>query len=94
MEDFVMGILSWLVVGLIAGLLAGLVSRGHGYGWFGDIIVGVLGGLLGGFIASYFFHIGDLMSGINVVSILVAFGGALVLLTLMHLMGGRRRARI
>jgi uncharacterized membrane protein YeaQ/YmgE (transglycosylase-associated protein family) len=85
-----MGILSWIVVGLIAGWLAGMVMKGGGYGLIGDIIVGVVGGLLGGFIASYFFHVGDPMSGINLESILIAFLGAIVLLFLLRLMGGRR----
>ena len=85
-----MGILSWIIVGLIAGFLAGQVMRGGGYGVIGDIIIGVLGGLAGGWIAFYFFHVGDPMSGINLTSILIAFLGAVVLLFLLRLMGGRR----
>jgi len=86
-----MGLLSWIVVGLIAGWLAGRVMKGGGYGLIGDIIVGVVGGLLGGFIASYFFHVGDPMSGINLTSIVVAFLGAVLLLFLLRQVGGRRR---
>jgi uncharacterized membrane protein YeaQ/YmgE (transglycosylase-associated protein family) len=86
-----MGILSWIVVGLIAGFFAGLVVKGGGYGCIGDVIVGVVGGLLGGFVASYFFHIGDPMSGINLTSILIAFAGAVVLLLIIRLLAGRRR---
>lgn len=86
-----MGILSWIIVGLIAGWLAGMVMRGGGYGVLGDIIVGVVGGLLGGWIASYFFHVGDPMSGINLESILVAFAGAVILIFLLRLLGGGRR---
>jgi len=85
-----MGILSWIVVGLIAGWLAGKVMKGGGYGLIGDIVVGVLGGVLGGFVASYFFHIGDPMSGINLPSILVAFGGAVLLLVVVRMLTGRR----
>jgi len=86
-----MGILSWIVVGLIAGFFAALVIKGGGYGCIGNVIVGVIGGLLGGFIASYFFHVGDPMSGINLPSILIAFGGPLMLLLNLRLLGGRRR---
>ena len=86
-----MGILSWIVVGLIAGWLAGLVMRGSGYGVIGDIIVGVVGGLLGGWIATSFLHIGG-MNGINLESILVAFAGAVILLVLLRLLFGGRRA--
>jgi uncharacterized membrane protein YeaQ/YmgE (transglycosylase-associated protein family) len=85
-----MGILSWIVVGLIAGWLAGMVMKGGGYGLIGDIIVGVIGALLGGWIANNFLHIGAGMSGINVESILVAFGGAVVLLFVLRLLAGRR----
>ncbi len=86
-----MGILSWVVVGLIAGFLAGLVVKGGGLGCIGNLIVGVVGGLLGGFLASYFFQIGDPMSGINLQSILIAFVGAVLLLLLLRLLGGSRR---
>jgi uncharacterized membrane protein YeaQ/YmgE (transglycosylase-associated protein family) len=85
-----MGILSWIVVGLIAGWLAGLLVKGGGFGCVGDIIVGVIGGLLGGWVASYFFHMGDPMSGINLSSILVAFGGAVILVILLRLLSGKR----
>ena len=87
-----MSILSWIVVGLIAGWLAGKVMKGGGFGVIGDIIVGVIGGLLGGFLASYFFKVGDPMSGINLPSIFIAFLGAVLLLFLLRLVsGGRRR---
>ena len=86
-----MSILSWIVVGLIAGWLAGRVMKGGGFGLIGDIIVGVIGGLLGGFLASYFFNVGDPMSGINLPSILIAFLGAVVLLFLVRLLSGGRR---
>jgi uncharacterized membrane protein YeaQ/YmgE (transglycosylase-associated protein family) len=85
-----MGILSWIVVGLIAGWLARLVVKGGGYGCVGDIIVGVVGGLLGGWIASYFFHIGDPISGINLPSIGIAFVGAVIFVVILRLIGGRR----
>ena len=84
-----MGILSWIVVGLIAGWLAGLVVKGGGYGCIGDIVVGVIGGLVGGWIASYFFHMGDMMTGINLQSIMVAFVGAVIFIVLLRLLTGR-----
>ena len=80
-----MGILSWIVVGLIAGFLAGVVVKGGGFGLIGNIVIGVIGGVVGGFIASYFFQIGDPMSGIDVRSILIAFLGAVLLLFVLRL---------
>ena len=88
-----MNILTWIIVGLIAGFLAGQVMRGGGYGLIGDIIVGVLGGVFGGWIASYFFHIGDPMSGLNWQSILIAFVGAILLILILRMIGGRGRFR-
>jgi uncharacterized membrane protein YeaQ/YmgE (transglycosylase-associated protein family) len=85
-----MGILAWIVVGLIAGWLAGQVMRGGGYGLLGDIIVGVVGGLLGGWLATSVLHIGAEVNGINLESILVAFGGAVVLLVVLRLLSGGR----
>lgn len=88
-----MSILSWIIVGLIAGFLAGQVMRGGGYGLIGDIIVGVLGGLLGGWIGSTFLHINAAMTGINLESILVAFAGAVLLIVVLRMIGGRRSYR-
>lgn len=85
-----MSILSWIVVGLIAGWLAGKVMKGGGFGLIGDIVVGIIGGVLGGWIASYFFHVGDPMSGINLPSILIAFLGAVLLLFVVRLVTRRR----
>jgi len=89
-----MGLVAWIVVGLIAGFLAGMVMKGSGYGVIGDIIVGVIGGLLGGYLAAYFLHIKNAMTGINLETILVAFVGAIILLVLLRLVsnGSRRRA--
>jgi len=88
-----MNILVWVIVGLIAGFLAGQVMRGGGYGLIGDIIVGVLGGLLGGWIGTTFLHIDAGVSGINLESILVAFAGAVLLILVLRMIGGRRSLR-
>jgi uncharacterized membrane protein YeaQ/YmgE (transglycosylase-associated protein family) len=83
-----MGILAWIVVGLIAGWLAGMVMKGGGYGVVGDIIVGVVGGLIGGFLASVLFGV-DAINGIDIVSIITAFVGAVVLIALIRALPGR-----
>jgi uncharacterized membrane protein YeaQ/YmgE (transglycosylase-associated protein family) len=86
-----MGLLAWIVVGLIAGFLAGLVMKGSGFGVIGDIIIGVIGGLLGGYLAAYFLHIKNAMTGINLETILIAFVGAIILLILLRLLRGAGR---
>lgn len=85
-----MNILVWIIVGLVAGFLAGQVMRGGGYGLIGDIIVGVLGGLLGGWIGTTFLNIDAGVTGINLESILVAFAGAVLLILILRMIGGRR----
>ena len=83
-----MSIIAWLVVGLIAGWLAGMVMKGGGYGVVGDMIVGILGALLGGFLAGVVFG-ADFLSGINLVTILVAFLGAVILIAIVRMLPGR-----
>lgn len=89
-----MGIVAWLVVGLVAGWLAGQVMRGGGFGLVGDIIVGIIGAVVGGFLAATFLNMPDAVNGINVASIVVAFAGAVILLLVVRLLSGGRRAHI
>jgi uncharacterized membrane protein YeaQ/YmgE (transglycosylase-associated protein family) len=86
-----MSILAWIVVGLIAGWLAGKVTRGSGFGLIGDIILGVVGALVGGFLATNVLGMGDLVSGINITTLIVAFVGAVIVVVVVGLFSGRRR---
>ena len=85
-----MGIVAWIVVGLIAGWLASQVVRGGGYGLIGDVIVGIVGAVIGGWLAAQFLNMPDAVNGINVASIAVAFGGAVLLLAILRIVSGRR----
>ena len=74
-----MGILSWIVFGLIAGALAKWIMPGKDAGGcVVTILIGIGGAILGGFIASLL-GLGT-VSGFNLWSLLVAVGGALLLL--------------
>lgn len=79
-----MGILATLVVGLIAGFIASLIMKSGG-GLIMDLIVGVIGGFIGGFLSQLLLG-QNLMSGINLVSIVTAAVGAIVLLAIVKLL--------
>lgn len=83
-----MGLLAWVIVGLIAGWLAGELMRGAGFGLLGNIIIGIVGALLGGFLATALLNIPDPLTGIDPLTIIVAFLGSVVLLALLRLMRG------
>ena len=74
-----MGILAWIVFGLIAGALAKFIMPGKDPGGIIiTILIGIAGALVGGFIGSLL-GLGDI-SGFNIGSLLLAIGGALLLL--------------
>jgi uncharacterized membrane protein YeaQ/YmgE (transglycosylase-associated protein family) len=79
-EVFVLGILTWLIVGAIAGWLAGQVTKGRGFGLIGNMIIGIIGALVGGWLAGAVFNISNSISGFNLTTIIVAFLGAVVVL--------------
>ncbi len=79
-----MGILSWIVMGLIVGLLAKFIMPGKDPGGLiVTILIGIAGAFVGGFIGS---RLGlGAVTGFNVGSILLATGGALLLLILYRI---------
>lgn len=76
-----MGFIATIVVGLIAGWLASLIMK-TGTGLIGDMIIGVVGGFIGGLLSQLLLG-ANLMSGINVTSIITALIGAIVLLAIV-----------
>ncbi len=78
-----MGILATLVVGAIAGFLAHLLMKTH-TGLVVDLILGIIGGFVGGWLSSLLLG-GNLMSGINLTSIIVALVGAIIVIALYRL---------
>ena len=82
-----MGVLSWIIVGGLAGLIAGKIM-GKGHGFIGSSIIGIIGANIGGFVASRF-GLGQ-VDGINLTSILIAAGGAVILLALLRLIRGKQ----
>lgn len=82
-----MGILTWIVIGLIAGVLAKLVM-GDSLGWIMTILLGILGAFVGGYVSGFFGGPG--VTGFNLVSVLVAAGGAVIVLFIYGLIARGR----
>jgi uncharacterized membrane protein YeaQ/YmgE (transglycosylase-associated protein family) len=83
-----MGIISWIVMGLIIGLLAKFVMPGKDpQGCFVTILLGIGGGLLGGYLGTTL-GLGS-VTGFDLRSILIATGGAVIILILYRMV--RRR---
>ena len=87
-----MGILTWIAVGLVAGFLAKMLVRG-GPGGIGPIglvwtaVLGVVGALIGGFISTQLGY-GD-VAGFDLRSVLIATGGAVVVIVVAKAIGPR-----
>ena len=80
-----MGILSWIVMGLIVGMLAKFIMPGKDPGGIiVTVLIGIAGSFVGGFIGS-FLGFGP-VTGFNVGSLLLAIGGAILLLILYRFM--------
>lgn len=75
----------WIIVGAIAGWLASMVmSTNRQQGLLEDIIIGIVGGFVGGFLLNAL-GVGGAVTGFNLVSIVTAFVGAVVLLGLLRM---------
>jgi uncharacterized membrane protein YeaQ/YmgE (transglycosylase-associated protein family) len=83
-----MGLLASIIVGLIAGYLAHVIMKTRtGLGL--DLILGVIGGFVGGWISSLLLGV-NLMSGVNLTSIVVALIGAVVVVFLYRAIARNR----
>ncbi len=81
----------YLIVGLVAGILAKAVmpgSRNEPGGWIMTIILGLIGGVVGGWLGSLF----GIGAGGIVGAIIMSAIGAIVVICLLRLLTGNRRA--
>jgi uncharacterized membrane protein YeaQ/YmgE (transglycosylase-associated protein family) len=76
-----MHFLWFIIIGAVAGWLAGTLVKGGGFGLLGDIVVGILGGIVGGWLAGVLGIGSDSLIG----SLLIATGGAIVLILLVRM---------
>jgi uncharacterized membrane protein YeaQ/YmgE (transglycosylase-associated protein family) len=72
-----MGWITWILIGLVAGIIAKLIMHDR-FGWILTILLGIVGAFVGGWISGMLGGPG--VSGFNLISILVAAGGAIVVL--------------
>jgi uncharacterized membrane protein YeaQ/YmgE (transglycosylase-associated protein family) len=97
-EESVMGIIAWIVLGLLAGLIANLLIPGRRQqGLILTCVIGIVGALLGGWVATQVFHLHHPLRGFfNLSTWITAIVGAAVLLLIYHLVtsrSGRSRRR-
>jgi uncharacterized membrane protein YeaQ/YmgE (transglycosylase-associated protein family) len=77
-----MSILAWIVLGLIAGFVGSKLVNRSGEGLILDIVLGIVGAVVGGWLAGFLGLAG--VTGLNLYSILIAIGGAVVVLLVFH----------
>ena len=80
----------WLIASLFAGWLAGALTRGRGFGCFGDILLGFIGAVVGVFLLSLLNVQFTGQFGL-VGTTVVAFFGAFILALIGRLIGGTRQ---
>jgi uncharacterized membrane protein YeaQ/YmgE (transglycosylase-associated protein family) len=85
-----MSILAWIVLGLLAGFISSKIVNRQGEGIILDIILGIVGAVVGGWIMTALG--GQGVNGFNLYSILVAIGGAVVVLVVFHAIRGTSHA--
>jgi uncharacterized membrane protein YeaQ/YmgE (transglycosylase-associated protein family) len=84
-----MGIFSWIILGLLAGAIAKLLMPGRDPGgWIVTMLLGVAGAFAGGFIGRALWG-SEGVSGVNLPSIGLAVLGAFVLLLIYRMIVGR-----
>lgn len=85
-----MTILVWLIFGAIAGWIASMIAgTNRQQGCLIDIIVGIVGAFLGGFLYSTLTG-SSFTAGFNIPSLLIAIGGAVILLFIVKAVQRRR----
>jgi uncharacterized membrane protein YeaQ/YmgE (transglycosylase-associated protein family) len=85
----VMGLVSWIVMGLLAGIVAKLLMPGKDAGGcFLTSILGIVGAVVGGLLATQLGFGG--VSGFDIRSFGLATAGAVILLLILRIFRGKK----
>jgi uncharacterized membrane protein YeaQ/YmgE (transglycosylase-associated protein family) len=80
-----MNIILWIIFGALAGWIASMIMGANArMGALANIVVGIVGAIIGGFLMTNVFGAQG-VTGFNLTSLLVAIGGAVILLFLVGL---------
>jgi len=83
-----MGFVAWIVLGLVAGILAKIIMPGRDPGGLiVTILLGIAGALVGGYIGTQLGF--GRVSGLDLRSLAISVGGAVVLLFLYRMLKRR-----
>lgn len=86
-----MNIILWLIFGALAGWIASLImGTNRSQGLLLDIIMGILGALIGGFLSANLLGRGVSNNPFDIVSLVIAVVGAIILTMLVRAVAGRR----
>lgn len=81
-------IIAWIIFGALAGWIASIIMKtNEEQGAIGNIVVGIVGAFIGGFLVRLL--TGNEVDGFNIVSLLVAVLGAVILLAIVKAVRGR-----
>lgn len=81
-------VITWVVFGVIAGIIAAILLRtAEMSGLLANVVVGLAGALIGGFTVRELSDVST--SSFNLSSLLVAMGGAILLLFIYNTLRGR-----
>lgn len=79
----------WIAVGIVAGWAGGRITKGSGYSPLWDFVLGVIGAIVGGGIVDL---IGITARSGLVWSVLVALGGAIIVVSFFRLLASGKPA--
>jgi uncharacterized membrane protein YeaQ/YmgE (transglycosylase-associated protein family) len=89
-EFAMMGLFSWIFMGLLAGALGRFLLPGKDdMGCIGTIVAGILGAVIGGFVATALGFGG--FQGFDIYSLLLATVGAFLFLFILRLLSGGKK---